>query len=92
MPWSDSDVFCKQLTSWKEWRRECLLDLREMSSKYLKIRMVDAEKGVMVHMYEQNQKRNKWHLGVMEPVIKTRRDSLSTSENLTEDQEAIKHI
>ena len=46
----------------------------------------------MVHMYEQNQKRNKWHLGVMEPVIKTRRDSLSTSENLTEDQEAIKHI
>ena len=54
--------------------------------------MVDAKKGVMVHMYEQNQKRNKWHLGVMEPVIKTRRDSLSTSENLTEDQEAIKHI
>ena len=44
---------------WKKWRKQYLLDIREISSKHLKSRGVDVEKEDVGHIYEENQKKNK---------------------------------
>ena len=55
----------------KKWRKQCLLDLTDRLSKHLKSRGIDDEKGDLVHKNEENQKRDKWYLRVIEQLIKT---------------------
>lgn len=51
--------------------KEYLLDLKETLSNHLKTKVIDVQKENVVHIGEENQKRNKWCLGVIERVIKT---------------------
>lgn len=56
---------------WEKMEGKKFTRFKGMLSKHLQTRVIDVEKRDIVHIYEDNQKRNRWPLGVIKRVIKT---------------------
>ena len=54
---------------WKRWTKEYLLELRQHHTMHQKKKTLDAKKGDVVLIHEDNVKRRKWNLGVIDEVI-----------------------
>ena len=77
---------------WKKFGKEYLLDLRERLSKHLRSRIIYVKKWNLLLIYEEIQKGNKWHLGVIRQVIKTSEEEICGEQvKVVEEQEATNH-
>lgn len=53
---------------WEKMEGKIFTGFKGKLSKHLQTRVIDVEKRDIVHIYEDNQKRNRWRLGVIKRV------------------------